>query len=156
MENKPDKSHGRLSSNPLEGALSAKVDRFAHIAMTIVVDVVALIVGLGMLYLVVGLVEALIDVFRGGGTEAVLGLVEGALTIFIFIEIFESFLEYMREKKVSVKLMLDLSLIIVLREVWLAAISHAEAVSMLAFAALVLAIGAVRVAVAFADRSTTT
>lgn len=138
---------------PLASRISDEIDRAAHVAMTIVVDVVVIVVGLALLWEVGYLVFQLVTILREGARIDAFGkLIEGALTVFVFIEIFESFLYYMRKKRLDLRLVLDLSLIIVLREVWLAGLRHADWTVLAANAALVLAIGAVRIGLSVTQR----
>jgi len=70
------------------------------------------------------------------------------LTVFIFLEIFHSFLDFLRTKTVEIVNLADITLAIVFREVWIGLFSKELAwQGVMALALLIVAVGVVRVLV---------
>ena len=126
--------------------MAAFVDRVAGNAMSIFVDalVVLVLVALAWTVWLVG-----VDLYRGmtGVAEyEVKNLFIEILTIFIFIEIFHSLLGYLRDQRISITNLADVSLAIVFRELWIGLFGLQLSWQMvMAFAVVIVAIGAVRV-----------
>ncbi len=133
--------------------VAAFVDRVAGNAMSIFVDalVVLVLIALAWTVWLVG-----VDLYRGmtgvAEYEVKLLFIE-ILTIFIFIEIFHSLLEYLRTQRISITNLADVSLAIVFRELWIGLFGLQLSWEMVvAFAIVIVAIGAVRVFIARSER----
>ncbi len=140
--------------------VAAFVDRVAGNAMSIFVDalVVLVLVALAWTVWLVG-----VDLYQGmtGAVEyEVKNLFIEILTIFIFIEIFHSLLGYLRDQRISITNLADVSLAIVFRELWIGLFGLQLSWPMvMAFAVVIVAIGGVRVFITYfggPDRTLTT
>lgn len=95
------------------------VDAFATRAIGIVVNVlVVLTVGL-LVWAVIALGFVISDTVQQRDATAIKSLILGILTIFIIIEIFDLFREYLRSAHIKVTNLAEVSLAVVLRELWL-------------------------------------
>lgn len=113
--------------------------------VAIVVDVLILIVLAALVFAVWELAVTVFEAVTSGSGGAFKYITTEVLTVFIFIEIFHSLVEYLRHHRVRVTHLLDASLAFVLREVWVALYSgHAEWGLVIAMSVLVLALGIVR------------
>ena len=99
--------------------LGRLVDAFATRAIGIIVNVlVVLTVGL-LVWAVVALGFVISDTVQQRDATAIKSLILGILTIFIIIEIFDLFREYLRSAHIKVTNLAEVSLAVVLRELWL-------------------------------------
>ena len=99
--------------------LGKLVDAFATRAIGIIVNVlVVLTVGL-LVWAVVALGFVISDTVQQRDATAIKSLILGILTIFIIIEIFDLFREYLRSAHIKVTNLAEVSLAVVLRELWL-------------------------------------
>ena len=95
------------------------VDAFATRAIGIIVNVlVVLTVGL-LVWAVIALGFVIADTVQQRDATAIKSLILGILTIFIIIEIFDLFREYLRSAHIKVTNLAEVSLAVVLRELWL-------------------------------------
>lgn len=137
----------------IESPTSQWVDRVAGQAMSLFVDVLVVLVLVALAWTVwlVG-----VDLYRavvGQVDFEVKNLFIEILTIFIFIEIFHSLLGYLRNQRIHITNLTDVSLAIVFRELWIGLFGlQLEWQMVLAFSAVIVALGAVRVVVAREDR----
>jgi len=99
--------------------LGKLVDAFATRAIGIIVNVlVVLTVGL-LVWAVIALGFVISDTVQQRDATAIKSLILGILTIFIIIEIFDLFREYLRSAHIKVTNLAEVSLAVVLRELWL-------------------------------------
>ena len=99
--------------------LGKLVDAFATRAIGIIVNVlVVLTVGL-LVWAVLALGFVISDTVQQRDPTAIKSLILGILTIFIIIEIFDLFREYLRSAHIKVTNLAEVSLAVVLRELWL-------------------------------------
>jgi uncharacterized membrane protein (DUF373 family) len=99
--------------------LGRLVDGFATRAIGIIVNVlVVLTVGL-LVWAVIALGFTISDTVRQSDATAIKSLILGILTVFIIIEIFDLFREYLRSAHIKVTNLAEVSLAVVLRELWL-------------------------------------
>lgn len=127
--------------------LTQLVDRIAGWALDLVADVLILLalLSLGWVTVLLGLdlVQALLD---RGGADALSKVILDVLTIFIFLEIFHSFLTFLRTKMVEIVDLADITLAIIFREVWIGLFSkELQWQGLIAVALLIVAVGLVRV-----------
>ena len=116
----------------------------AHI-VSIVIDVLVMLVLVALVRAVVGMTLEVWHVVSGAETDGFKAITTQVLTVFVFIEIFHSLMDYIEHQRVRVTHLADASLAFVLREVWVALYSGAVGWQwILALALLVLALGAVR------------
>lgn len=136
-----------------EAPTSPWVNRATGFALSFFVDVLVVLV-LAALAWTVWLVG--VDLYRAivGEIEfEVKNLFVEILTVFIFIEIFHSLLDYTRTHRIHIRKLTDVSMAIVFRELWIGLFGLAlEWPMVIAFAVVILALGAVRVAVTRHDR----
>ncbi|MBS3956839.1 MAG: phosphate-starvation-inducible PsiE family protein [Clostridiales bacterium] len=129
--------------------VAAAVDRFSGFAMSIIIDVLVVLVlaALGWKVWLIG-----VDLYLGiVGVKVydVKNLFVEILTIFIFIEIFHSLVDYLRTQRISIVNLADVSLAIIFRELWIGLFGLTLSWQMVfAFAAVIVGIGAVRVVMA--------
>ena len=99
--------------------LGKLVDAFATRAIGIIVNVlVVLTVGL-LVWAVLALGFVISDTVQQRDPTAIKSLILGILTVFIIIEIFDLFREYLRSAHIKVTNLAEVSLAVVLRELWL-------------------------------------
>jgi uncharacterized membrane protein (DUF373 family) len=99
--------------------LGKLVDEFATRAIGIIVNVlVVLTVGL-LVWAVIALGFTISDTVQQSDATAIKSLILGILTVFIIIEIFDLFREYLRSAHIKVTNLAEVSLAVVLRELWL-------------------------------------
>ena len=143
----------RNGGSEIENPTSQWVDKVAGQVMSLFVDVLVVLV-LAALAWTVWLVG--VDLYRAVAGQVdfeVKKLFIEILTIFIFIEIFHSLLDYLRNQRIHITSLTDVSLAIVFRELWIGLFGlQLEWQMVLAFSAVILALGAVRVVVAREDR----
>jgi uncharacterized membrane protein (DUF373 family) len=95
------------------------VDRFYAWGISIVINVLIVVTALALIYATIDLTIALIEGFGAGATAEVKTLILGVLTIFIIIEIFDLFREYLHTGGIRVSNLAEVSLAVVFRELWL-------------------------------------
>lgn len=125
--------------------LRERISHLRYVVVDMVVDVLTILV---LIALVLGVVGVAIDLWAaiiGNRADAFKEITVQVLTVFIFIEIFHSLVEYLKYHRVRVTHLVDATLAFVLREVWVQ-LYGAEAGwrEITAMAALVVALGAVR------------
>ena len=144
-----DIGEGRLpGATPTRGKgytqtpLGKAVDAFATRAIGIIVNVlVVLTVGL-LVWAVVALGFVVSDTVQQKDATAIKSLILGILTIFIIIEIFDLFREYLRSAHIKVTNLAEVSLAVVLRELWLLLLEGSSDWKLyLSLAAVVAALG---------------
>lgn len=113
--------------------------------VNLVVDALILLVLVALVWAVADLARELYRMLLQGGSGAFRAVTVEALTVFIFIEIFQSLVEFLRSHRVRISHLIDASFAFVLREVWVKLYEgHADWRMVLALAALVLSLGGVR------------
>ena len=118
------------------------VDAFATRAIGIIVNVlVVATVGL-LVWAVIALGFTIFDTVRQSDATAIKSLILGILTVFIIIEIFDLFREYLRSAHIKVTNLAEVSLAVVLRELWLLLLEGSSDWKLyLSLAAVVAALG---------------
>ena len=113
--------------------------------VSIVIDVLVILVLVALVRAVVGLTLEMWHVVSGAEADGFKTVTTQMLSVFVFIEIFHSLLDYIEHQRVRVTHLADASLAFVLREVWVALYSGVSGWQwILALAVLVVALGAVR------------
>jgi uncharacterized membrane protein (DUF373 family) len=122
--------------------LGKLVDAFATRAIGVIVNVlVILTVGL-LVWAVVALGFVVSDTVQQKDATAIKSLILGILTVFIIIEIFDLFREYLRSAHIKVTNLAEVSLAVVLRELWLLLLEGSSDWKLyLSLAAVVAALG---------------
>jgi uncharacterized membrane protein (DUF373 family) len=117
------------------------VDSLASRAIGIIVNVLILLMVGMLVWAVVVLGVVVIQTVQQKDAEHIKDLVIGVLTIFIIIEIFDLFREYLRSAHIKVTNLAEVSLAVVLRELWLLLLDGStDAHLYLALAAVVAAL----------------
>jgi uncharacterized membrane protein (DUF373 family) len=131
----------------IQTGVTGFVDRWATLVIALVVDALVVVTALAIAWMAFTVARDVYLAVVGGSGETGVEVLTGVLTVFVFIEVFAFFLEFARHGKVSVPTLLDVSLAIVLRELWVGLFSQHMTWQMVgAIAFTVLALGAVRVA----------
>jgi len=113
--------------------------------VAIVVDVLVLLVLVALVRSVVGLTLEVFTLVVSSDSEAFKAVTTQVLTVFVFIEIFHSLIDYLENQRVRITHLADASLAFVLRETWIALYSGEVGWGhIVALAVLVLALGVVR------------
>ena len=113
--------------------------------VSLVIDVLVVLILVALVRAVLGLTLEVWQVVTGVDPEGFKTITTEALTVFVFIEIFHSLLEYVEHQRVRVTHLADASLAFVLREIWVALYAGTGGwLWVIALAALVVALGAVR------------
>ena len=130
-----------------QARLTKYVDRTAGWALDLVADVLILLALVALGSVTVRLALDLVQVVLQRGETATLSkVILDVLTVFIFLEIFHSFLDFLRTKTVEIVDLADITLAIVFREVWIGLFSkELPWQAVMAIALLIVAVGAVRV-----------
>lgn len=110
----PDRPKG-YTQTPLGRA----VDAFASRAIGLIVNVLVLFTVAMLVWAVVALTFVVVDTVQQKDATAIKSLILGILTVFIIIEIFDLFREYLRSAHIKVTNLAEVSLAVVLRELWL-------------------------------------
>ncbi len=111
----------------------------------VVVDVIAALLLLALVWQVGYLAYSMFGAIRSAASDAFKTITVEALSVFVFVELFMTFLQYIREHEVSVNRIADASIALVLREIWIVVYTgHAEWQTIVALGFLVLAIAGVR------------
>ncbi len=95
------------------------VDTVASRAIGIIVNVLVILIVIMLVWAVAALAIVVFDTLQQLDVVAIKELVLGVLTIFIIIEIFDLFREYLRSAHIRVTNLAEVSLAVVLRELWL-------------------------------------
>jgi uncharacterized membrane protein (DUF373 family) len=99
--------------------LGRAVDAFASRAIGVIVNVLVLFTVAMLVWAVVALTFVVVDTVQQRDATAIKSLILGILTVFIIIEIFDLFREYLRSAHIKVTNLAEVSLAVVLRELWL-------------------------------------
>jgi uncharacterized membrane protein (DUF373 family) len=95
------------------------VDAFATRAIGIIVNLLVVLTVALLVWAVIALGFVIADTVQQRDATAIKSLILGILTIFIIIEIFDLFREYLRSAHIKVTNLAEVSLAVVLRELWL-------------------------------------
>jgi len=95
------------------------VDAVASRAIGIIVNVLVVFTVIMLIWAVVALGVVVVDTVQQKDATAIKSLILGILTVFIIIEIFDLFREYLRSSHIRVTNLAEVSLAVVLRELWL-------------------------------------
>ena len=121
--------------------------RLASGSITLVVDAIVLLAVVILMWSVWELGVDLYTGLREGRGAALNDLMVGVLTVLIFIEVFELSIKYLNTRTVLIKDLYEVSIAVILREVWVGMFAHTIKWEMvLAVAFLLLAIGLLRFA----------
>ena len=116
----------------------------AHV-VSIVIDVLVMLVLVALVRAVVGMTLEVWHAVSGADSDGFKAVTTQVLTVFVFIEIFHSLMDYMEHQRVRVTHLADASLAFVLREVWVSLYSGVGGWQwIVSLAVLVVALGAVR------------
>lgn len=125
--------------------LRHKISDLRYLVVDLVVDVLTVLVLVALVLGVAGVATDLWSAIVGSRADAFKEITVQVLTVFIFIEIFHSLVEYLKHHRVRITHLVDATLAFVLREVWVklygAEVGWQEIAAM---AALVIALGGVR------------
>ncbi|MHB9005181.1 MAG: phosphate-starvation-inducible PsiE family protein [Coriobacteriia bacterium] len=145
METPDEDQPANMHHTPTSGRLRRGVITLQSAVVGMVVDVLVLLVLVMLIWVVVGVAGDVWTAVTARSAHAFKTLSVELLTVFIFIELFHSLTEYMRFQRIRVTNLVDASLAFVLREVWMALYAQeAGWQKILALAALILALGAIR------------
>ena len=122
----------------IRGPLGTLVDRVASAAIALVVDVLVALMAIVLVWAVIVLGFVIVETIQQRQAEHIKDLVIGVLTIFIIIEIFDLFREYLRSAHIKVTNLAEVSLAVVLRELWLLLLDGSENWQLYAALALVV------------------
>ena len=140
-------AHDKPGLEGIQTSVTTFVDRWATLVIALVVDSLVVVTALAIGWMAFTVARDVYLAVVGGSGKTGVEVLTGVLTVFVFIEVFAFFLEFARHGKVSVPTLLDVSLAIVLRELWVGLFSqHMTWQMVMAIAFTVLALGAVRVA----------
>jgi uncharacterized membrane protein (DUF373 family) len=113
--------------------------------VSIVIDVLVVLILVALVRAVVGLTLEVWHLFSGAEADGFKSVTTQVLTVFVFIEIFHSLIDYIEHQRVRVTHLADASLAFVLREVWVALYAGTAGWQwIVSLAVLIVALGAVR------------
>lgn len=113
--------------------------------VAIAIDVLVLLVLAALVRSVAGLTLDVFSLMTAVDSEAFKTVTTQVLTVFVFIEIFHSLIDYLDHQRVRVTHLADASLAFVLRETWVSLYSGEGGwTHIVALAVLVMALGVVR------------
>lgn len=119
--------------------------KIAGYAVTLVIDVLVMLTIIILLWSVWDVGVGLYESLAAGNSAGLNDLMIGVLTVLIFIEVFELSVKYLSTRAVSVKDLYEVSIAVILREVWVGLFAHTMKWQMvLAVAVLLLAVGLLR------------
>lgn len=119
--------------------------KIAGYAVTLVIDVLVMLTIVILLWSVWDVGVGLYESLMAGDSAGLNSLMVGVLTVLIFIEVFELSVKYLSTRAVSVKDLYEVSIAVILREVWVGLFAHTMKWQMvLAIAALLIAVGLLR------------
>ena len=122
-------------------------------ASMLVVDVLALIALAAIAVSTWSVARELWTAVGSGDIGGMAHVITSALTVFIFIEVLAVSVRYLQVHKIEVKDLIDVTLAIIFREIWVALFNHALSATLIAALALLIAVlGLVRWLVAGAPR----
>jgi uncharacterized membrane protein (DUF373 family) len=110
----------------IRGRLGTVVDRGASMAIAVIVNVLVVLMAVVLVWSVVILAFVIAETIRQRGADEIKDLVIGVLTIFIVIEIFDLFREYLRSARIKMVNLAEVSIAVVLRELWLLLLDGSE------------------------------
>ncbi|MDO8964909.1 MAG: phosphate-starvation-inducible PsiE family protein [Coriobacteriia bacterium] len=117
------------------------------LVVSAVVEILVALVLVVLVWVVFGVARDVWTAVTTSSIDAFKNLSIELLTVFVFIELFHSLSEYMRFRRLRVTHLVDASLAFVLREVWVGMYGgEMDWKRLLALAAMVLVLGAVRTA----------
>lgn len=127
------------------GPRRSLIERVKSAVLSALIDVLIALVLVVLVWGVIGVARDVWLSITSMSVDAFKRLSIEILTVFVFIELFQSLSEYLRYQRLRVTTLVDASLAFVLREVWVGMYGGGMAwQSLLALAALVLALGIVR------------
>ncbi len=110
----------------IRGRLGTLVDRGASMAIAVIVNVLVVLMAVVLVWSVVVLGLVIAETIRQQRAGEIKDLVIGVLTIFIVIEIFDLFREYLRSARIKMVNLAEVSIAVVLRELWLLLLDGSE------------------------------
>lgn len=139
---------GRMTETELPEGLrrwNERVDRWFSVAATIVIDVMAFFSLVAMVWASVGVGIGLYEVILGRKYDLLSGVIVEILTVFIVVEVLSVSVRFLRANRIDVRDLVDVTLAIIFREIWVGMFSkeiHWQELIALAF--LVSALGGMR------------
>ncbi len=125
--------------------LSLALARVFSAASMLVVDVLAFIALAAVAVSTWGVAKELLVAIGEGDMTSLAHVITSALTVFIFIEVLAVSVRYLRVHHIDIKDLIDVTLAIIFREIWVALFSHTlQAPMILSLAALIGVLGATR------------
>lgn len=123
----------------IRGPLGTLVDRGASMAIAVIVNLLVVLMAIVLVWSVVVLGLVIAETIRQQRAGEIKDLVIGVLTIFIVIEIFDLFREYLRSARIKMVNLAEVSIAVVLRELWLLLLDGSENWQLYVALALVVA-----------------
>lgn len=131
--------------NNASSRLSLALARIFSAASMLVVDVLAFIALAAVAVSTWGVAKELLIAIGEGDMTSLAHVITSALTVFIFIEVLAVSVRYLRVHHIDIKDLIDVTLAIIFREIWVALFSYKlEASMILALAVLIGVLGATR------------
>lgn len=125
--------------------LSVRVDDWFSVSAVIVVDILALISLVALVYSTWGVGLALFESIVKARGDLLYNVIIQILTVFILVEVLSVSVHFLRANRIEVRDLVDVTLAIVFREIWVGMFSgglHWQ--ELFALAALVVALGFMR------------
>lgn len=124
---------------------NAALERLFGSLSTLMVDALALIALAAVAVSTWGVAKELVFAVGEGDMTSLAHVITSALTVFIFIEVLAVSVRYLRVHSIDIKDLIDVTLAIIFREIWVALFSHSlEAPMVLALSALIGVLGLAR------------
>ena len=125
-ERQPEDRRPAHATGYIRGRLGTLVDRGASMAIALIVNALVVLMAVVLVWSVVVLAFVVVETIRQRGADEIKDLVVGVLTIFIVIEIFDLFREYLRSARIKMVNLAEVSIAVVLRELWLLLLDGSE------------------------------
>jgi len=123
-----------------------RIDGWFAIAATLVIDVMAIFSLVALVYSAFGVGYALFMVILSNKPGLLTDVIVEILTVFILVEVLYVSVRFLRANRIDVRDLVDVTLAIIFREIWVGMFTmelHWQ--EMIAIAALLIALGAIRV-----------
>ena len=134
-----------LTLTPTWDRINKMFARGFSTASMIVVDVLAIIALAAIAVSTWGVARELWAAIQSGDTSSMAHVITSALTVFIFIEVLAVSIRYLQVHHIEVKDLIDVTLAIIFREIWVALFNHALSSTLIfALSALIIVLGVVR------------
>lgn len=128
------------------GRLAGGIEGIQRRVMNGTVDVLVFLVLIALAWAVVSVAEELVWSIGQPSFERFKAVTSEVLTIFIFIEMFTLLTTYVREQRLRLTHLVDATIAIVMREVWVRLYAgHVDVMSLLGLSAVIASLGLLRV-----------